>query len=397
MWLPGPQGCAGFQAAGLRISGQTGSGVTGVEQAEMPEVWAPESRRFGRPAKMLLVWRLCRIPLPLGAAAGRCGLVARPCCGAPKTIATEPEAMMKLGFVSAILPEMTLNEVLAFAAAEGFHCVEVMCWPPGKAERRFAGVTHLNVLTFTQAQADDINALCSQHGVGLSGLGYYPNPLDPNPAVARAAVEHLKRVIRAASLLGVRQVNTFVGRDWTRTVDDNWPRFLKTWKPLVAFAEDHNVRIGIENCPMLFTRDEWPGGKNLATTPAIWRRMFSDITSDHFGLNYDPSHLVLQRMDPIRPLEEFKDKLFHIHAKDMQVRADRLNEVGIFAFPKLWHTPRIPGFGEINWAQFMAKLYEVGYSGPVCIEVEDDTFGSTLEGRKRAIQVAGQVLRPYFP
>lgn len=157
--------------------------------------------------------------------------------------------MMKLGFVSAILPELTLNELLAFAAAEGFHCVEVMCWPPGKAERRFAGVTHVDVLNFTQAQADDLNALCSQHGVSFSGLGYYPNPLDPNPAVARAAVEHLKRVIRAASLLGVRQVNTFVGRDWTRTVDENWPRFLKTWKPLVAFAEDHNVRIGIENCP----------------------------------------------------------------------------------------------------------------------------------------------------
>lgn len=304
---------------------------------------------------------------------------------------------MKLGFVSAILPELTLNELLAFAAAERFDCVEVMCWPVGRAERRFAGVTHVDVIGFTQAQADDINALCSKHGVSISGLGYYPNPLDPNPSVSRAAVEHLKRVIRAASLLGVRLVNTFVGRDWHRTVEENWPRFLKVWKPLVALAEDHNVRIAIENCPMLFTRDEWPGGKNLATTPTIWRRMFEEIPSECFGLNYDPSHLVLQRMDPIRPLTEFRSRLFHIHAKDMQLPADKLNEVGIFAFPKLWHTPRIPGFGEIDWAAFMAKLYEIGYTGPVCIEVEDDTFGQTLEGRKRAVQVAGQILRPYFP
>ena len=180
-------------------------------------------------------------------------------------------------------------------------------------------------------------------------------------------------------------------------MDENWPRFLKIWKPLIAFAEQHGIKVGIENCPMTFTRDEWPGGKNLGSTPVIWRRMFSDIPSDNFGLNWDPSHFVVLFMDPLRPLAEFKAKIFHVHAKDVQIRRDRLNEVGIFAFPKEWHVPRIPGFGDLNWPQVMAALNQIGYQGPVCIEIEDDTFGRDLEGRQNALRVAHQVLRPYFP
>ncbi len=301
---------------------------------------------------------------------------------------------MQLGFVSAILPELSLQQVLEFARAERFSCVELMCWPTGKAERKFAGVTHLDVTGLTQTQADDINALCASHGVGLSALGYYSNPLDPDPAVASRTVAHLKKVIVAAEKLGLKHANTFVGRDWTRTVDENWPRFLKTWKPLIAFAEDHDIRIGIENCPMLYAEDEWPGGKNLATTSVIWRRMFSDIPSRHFGLNYDPSHFILQQMDPLSPLREFKAKLFHVHAKDMTIDSERLNAVGRFAFPKLWHTPRIPGFGAIDWARFVAALYAVGYAGPVCVEVEDETFGPHLEGRQTALKIARNVLAP---
>jgi sugar phosphate isomerase/epimerase len=303
---------------------------------------------------------------------------------------------MKLGFVSAILPELSLQQLLAFARDESFACVEVMCWPTGKAERKFAGVTHVDVAGLTQSKADDVNALCASCGVSLSGLGYYPNPLDPNPEVAKVAVNHLKKVITAAPKLGLKNVNTFVGRDWTRSVDENWPRFLKTWRPLIAFAEDRGVRIGIENCPMLFTRDEWPGGKNLATTPVIWRRMFSDISSNHFGLNYDPSHFVLQHMDPTSPLREFQNKLFHLHAKDVKIRWDRINEVGVFAYPLEWHQPRIPGYGEMDWGRFMSALMETTYRGPVCIEVEDDTFGKSMAARKAAVKVAGNVLRPYF-
>ncbi len=302
---------------------------------------------------------------------------------------------MKLGFVSAIFPELSLNDVLAFASHEGFATIEVMCWPVGAAERKYAGVTHVDVIGLTQTKAEDIRTLCDDQGVSLSALGYYPNVLDPDAKVAAAGVAHLKKVIKAAPLLGLKDVTSFIGRDWSKSVDDNWPRFLKTWKPLIQFAEDNGVRISIENCPMLFTADEWPGGKNLMTTPSIWRRAFSDIDSSSFGLNYDPSHFILQGMDPISPLQEFKDKFFHLHAKDVQIDQKRLNEVGRFAYPLQWHQPRIPGYGDINWPAFMGELTRIGYNGPLCIEVEDDTFGKTLEGRMKAVKVARNVLSPY--
>ncbi len=302
---------------------------------------------------------------------------------------------MKLGFVSAILPDLPLDQVLAFAAAERFACVEIMCWPVGKAERKFAGVTHIDVGALSKGQVDDIHSLCDKHKVSLSGLGYYPNPLDPDAEVAKRAVDHLKKVILGAEKLGLKNVNTFIGRDWTKSVDENWPRFLKTWKPLIAFAEDHDIKIGIENCPMSFTRDEWPGGKNLATSPVIWRRMFSDIPSQHFGLNYDPSHFVLQQMDPASPLREFQDKIFHFHAKDVKMRRDRLDEVGIFAYPLEWHQPRIPGYGEMDWGKFMGALMETKYRGPVCIEVEDRAYEGSVETRKGSLIQSGRYLRQF--
>lgn len=303
---------------------------------------------------------------------------------------------MKLGFVSAILRSLSLDEVLAFAARERFACVEVMCWPSGKAERKYAGVSHIDVSGFTRTQADDVNALAQRHGIAISGLGYYPNVLDPNAETANAAIEHLREVIRAAEKLGLAQVNTFIGRDWTKSVDENWPNFLYTWEPLVAFAEEHGVRIGIENCPMLMTRDEWPGGKNLAITPAIWRRMFADIPAKNFGLNYDPSHFVLQQMNPLGPLREFRDRIFHVHAKDARIVREKFDDMGIFAPPGEWLQQRIPGFGEIDWAEFMGALMEIGYDGPVCIEVEDETFPRTVEGAQHALRVARNVLEPFF-
>ena len=303
---------------------------------------------------------------------------------------------MKLGFVTAILPELGFEEVLEFAEHEGFDCVEVMCWPVGKAERKYAGVTHIDVASLTKTRAEGVLEQCQNRGVGISAIGYYPNVLDPDSAVSSTAISHLKKVIKAAPLLGLRDVTSFIGRDWTRSVDENWPRFLKVWRPLIQYAADQGVRIAIENCPMLFTRDEWPGGKNLMTTPDIWRRAFNDIDSHCFGLNYDPSHFVLQGMDPLSPLEEFREKLFHLHAKDVQIDQRRLNQVGRFDFPLRWHQPRIPGYGDIDWAAYMGELTRIGFDGPLCIEVEDDTFGKTLEGRMKAVRVARNVLSPFF-
>lgn len=303
---------------------------------------------------------------------------------------------MKLGFASAILPDLSLEQVLKFAAEEKFSCVEVMCWPAGKAERKYAGITHIDVTNFKKGDVARIHDFTAKHGVEISALGYYPNPLDPNRTTAAKAVAHIKKVIRASALLGINRMNTFVGRDWTKSVDDNWPCFLKTWKPIVELAEDLDVKIGIENCAMLFTNDEWPGGKNLAFSPAIWRRMFNDIPSKHFGLNYDPSHLVWMQMDWEKPLHEFTDRLHHLHAKDVRLYPDRLDDVGILATPLEYHQPRIPGFGEIDWGRYLGTVKEIGYKGPVCIEVEDDTFGKTLKGRKEAVRVAGNALRSYF-
>ena len=244
---------------------------------------------------------------------------------------------------------------------------------------------------FNVAQVRDTLA---RHNVGISALGYYPNPLTPDAAEAKASVDHIKLVIKAAEKLGLSVVNTFVGRDWTQSVDENWPRFLKTWRPLIRFAEDHGVKVGIENCPMSFTRDEWPGGKNLATSPAIWRRMFSDIPSDSFGLNFDPSHFVWQQMDYLQPLREFRSKLFHIHAKDARLDRDRLNQVGLLAHPNEYHTPKLPGLGDVNWSQFFSVLTEV-YSGAVCIEVEDRAYEGPLESRKLALLQSATYLRQF--
>ncbi len=303
---------------------------------------------------------------------------------------------MKLGFVSAILPDLTLEEVVAFAAESGYGCIEVMCWPKGKAERRYAGVTHIDVTTLTMDGAAEIKELFAEHSLTISGLGYYPNPLAPDEAEARVYVEHIKAVIVAAQQLGVPVVNTFIGRDWTRSLEENWPRFLGTWKPLIAFAEDHGVKIGIENCPMLFTRDEWPGGKNLARSPAIWRRMFEDIPSANFGLNYDPSHMIWQQMDYLAPLREFKDKLFHIHAKDARIDRHKLDQVGVLAFPNEFHTPKLPGLGDVDWGKFFSVLTDTGYQGPVAVEVEDRAYEGALELRKASLVQSLAYLRQYL-
>jgi sugar phosphate isomerase/epimerase len=305
--------------------------------------------------------------------------------------------MIALGFASAIVPELSLEEVLSLAARIGYRCVEVMCWPPSKADRRYAGVTHLDVDRLDAVELREVHRLQAETKVAISALGYYPNCLSPDPQESAKAIEHLGKVIDAASKLGLGKVNTFIGRDWTKSVADNWPRMVEVWRPLVAQAGSLGVKIGIENCPMSFTADEWPGGKNLAVSPAIWRQLFDALKSSYLGLNYDPSHMVWQQMDYLRPMEDFKERMFHVHAKDVRVDRRRLNEVGILAHPLEYHSPKLPGLGDIDWGQFFSVLLESGYRGPVCVEVEDRAYEGSLEDRIAALEQSFRYLSQFLP
>lgn len=302
---------------------------------------------------------------------------------------------MQLGFVSAILPEMSFEEVLKTASTLGYRCVEVMCWPVGRAERRYAGVTHIDVNSLNDAAVRQIHEQLARHGVSISGLGYYPNPLAESTDESQAAVDQIRRVIDGAAQLGLKVVNTFVGRNPKQTIDAQWDRFLATWRPIVAHAESCGVRIGIENCPMSFSADEWPGGKNLAVSPAVWRRMFTDIPSLNWGLNFDPSHFILQMMDYTDVLHDFKERLVHVHAKDVRIDRAKLNQHGVFAFPGLWHSPKLPGMGDVNWGLFLGTLADTGYDGPLVVEVEDRAFEGSLEKRLESLAISHRFLSQY--
>ncbi len=303
--------------------------------------------------------------------------------------------MIKLGFLSAILADQTFEEVVSFASESGYACVEIMCWPPGKAERRYAGVTHIDVTNLSKEKVDSIQNLLEEKGVSLSGLGYYPNPLEADDKNATAYIEHIKKVIDAANQLGLENVNTFIGRDHQRNLDDNFAKFKKIWPPIVKYAEEKGIKIGIKNCPMFFTNDEWPGGKNLASSPAIWRRMFEEIPSANFGLNYDPSHLVWQFMDYVRPIYEFRDRIFHVHIKDAKVLREKLNDVGILATPLSFHSPKLPGLGDVDWGKFFSALTDIGYDGAACVEVEDRAYDGSLQMRKRSLVQSREYVKQY--
>lgn len=288
---------------------------------------------------------------------------------------------MKLGFVSAILDQSSYEEMMDIAAELGFQCVEVACWPQGKAERRYAGVSHIDAERVLEdaVYAQHILDYAAEKGVAISSLAYYPNTMDGDLDKRAAAVEHLKVLIQASAKLGVNMVTTFIGRDQTKTVEENLELVQQVWPPIVALAEQCGVKIAIENCPMLFGPDQWPGGQNLMTTPAIWKKVFDLLPSKNLGLNYDPSHFVWQMIDYIQPIYTFRDKIFHVHYKDIKLYRDRLDQVGIMAYPLEFMSPKLPGLGDVDWGRYVSALTDIGYDGPTCIEVEDKAFEGSRE------------------
>lgn len=302
--------------------------------------------------------------------------------------------MLKLGFVSAILADYSFENVVDFAANNEFKCVEMMCWPGNSADaRRYAGVTHIDV---ENMDIEHINGYLKQKNISISGLGYYPNPLDADTKKSEFYIEHIKKIIRACNQLGVPVMNTFIGRNQALNMQDNLELFKKLWKPIIETAVQEGIKIGIENCPMFFTNDEWPGGKNLAISPAVWDRMFETFPTPLFGLNYDPSHMIFQMMDEIKPIYQYKHRLHHVHIKDVKVYRDKLDRVGILANPLEYHSPKLPGLGDVNWRAFFAALTDVRYRGPVVIEVEDKAYEGSQEDVHAAIRTARNYVKQFL-
>lgn len=304
---------------------------------------------------------------------------------------------MKLGLVSAILDGWTFEEMIDTVSTMGFACVEVACWPQGKAERRYAGVSHIDVARVLEddGYAGYVLNYCKQKNVEISSLAFYPNTMDGNLEKREHNIAHLMTVISASAKLGVNMVTTFVGRDQAKTVEENIELFKEIWPGIIAHAENLGVKIGIENCPMLFGRDQWPGGQNLMTTPAIWRKLFAIADSPNFGLNYDPSHFVWQQIDYVKPLYEFRDKIFHVHFKDIKLYHDKLNDYGIMAYPLDYMSPKLPGYGDVNWGKYVSALTDIGFDGHACIEVEDKAFESCREKILDSVRISKRYMEQY--
>jgi sugar phosphate isomerase/epimerase len=299
---------------------------------------------------------------------------------------------VKLGLLTAAFPTLTLEEVARWASANGFEALEIACWPSAGGERRrYAGVSHVDVEDFDPRA---VRGLMRSHGLEISALAYYPNNLDPDPAVREAANAHLRRVVEAAEKLEVEVVGTFAGRDQGQPVATSLEDFKRVFPPIVRFAREHHVKIAIENCPMIFSADEWPGGRNLAYSPAIWRRLFEIVPDDNFGLNLDPSHLVWQFIDYVRAVRDFGPRIFHVHAKDMEIDRDGLYEHGVMSAGVGWQVPRLPGLGEVRWDRFVSALYAAGYDWVVSVEHEDRSFEGSIDLVQRGFLVARNALRP---
>jgi sugar phosphate isomerase/epimerase len=300
---------------------------------------------------------------------------------------------MRLGLMTAALPMLNLDQLASWAAESGYQMLEIACWPAESGGRRYGGVSHIDVVSLDKAEARAIRTKLDDLGLGISSLGFYPNPLDPDSAISAAAIAHLKKVIDAAVLLDVEIVGTFVGADQGKSSDQNLETYAKVWPAIVRYAGERDIKIAIENCPMLW-KDTWPSGTNLATTPAVWKRMFEIIPDDNFGLNYDPSHLVWQFIDTIRPIHDFTDRIFHVHAKDMRIDRELLYQDGALGCGFRWAIPKLPGLGEVNWSAFASALYEVGYDFVISVEHEDRSFEGTEEAVKRGFYLTRDVLKP---
>jgi sugar phosphate isomerase/epimerase len=294
---------------------------------------------------------------------------------------------MYLGFLTVCLGSMSLREKAEWAAENGFKALEVACWP-AKNDRDYSS-SDIDVAKLTQKEADEIKAYMAGLGLTISSLAYYDNNLHCDAAKRSAVNSHAKKCVDAAVLLGVPAVGTFVGRNINKSIKDNFDEFEQVFGELVGYAEARGIKIIIENCPM----EGWqapglPG--TISFTPELWREMFRRVPNKNFGLNYDPSHLKIQLMDYIAPIAEFKDRIFHVHAKDAEVFDDRLAYYGVFNKQLdggdfgYWRY-RMPGLGQVDFAQFVKALEKAGYNDVISIEHEDPLYEGSDEKVKEGL------------
>lgn len=305
---------------------------------------------------------------------------------------------MHLGFCSVILGDQGFEEVIKTASQLGLQTIEFACWPSREATRRYAGVCHIDAgrIISDEAYYHEVTSCVAAYQVRISSLAYYPNMMDSDMTQRNENITHLRQVILASERLGVGLVTTFLGRMQDKTVEENLYQLPTIWIPILQFAREHGVRIAIENCPMLFEAGQWPGGQNIMTSPDNWRKIFHLLPDTNLGINYDPSHFVWQMMDYIQPLYEFRERIWHVHCKDVKIDREKLSQVGTMAYPLAYMSPKLPGLGDVEWGRFISALTDIGYHGPVCIEVEDRAFEYSTERIVDSLRLSKRYLEQFI-
>ena len=298
---------------------------------------------------------------------------------------------MKLGFLTACLPNVDLDSLVAWAAAQGFQTLELAAWP-AQSSRDYQA-RQIDAATFNAADASRVRDLFARHGMSISAMAYYDNNLDPDLKKRQCNLDHLKKVISTASLLGVELVGTFVGARPDRTADENMKEIGEVFRGLTGFAADKGVRLMIENCPM----DSWqrfglPG--NFAYSPELWEALFNEVSAENFGLNFDPSHLYWLGIDYLRAARDFAPRIFHAHAKDTEMLPAGTYRYGLFGrqlspvpWKSGWWRYRMPGLGEIDWKALISTLQECGYDNVLSIEHEDPVWEGSEEKVKAGLRL----------
>ena len=303
---------------------------------------------------------------------------------------------MKIGYLTACLPKKSLEYKMQLARDLGFDAVEVSCWP--RLNTRDYSSSDIDVKILTQDEADEIVGKAAEYGLIISALAYYDNNLSADPEMRAFINQHSRDVIKAAGMLKVPYVGVFIGRDITLSIEDNFPAFQTVFTDLTAYAAAHNVGLMIENCPMVGWQQTGTPG-TISFTPELWREMFERVPAANFGLNYDPSHMLIQGLDYIAPIYEFKDRIFHAHAKDSEIAPDQVAKIGFRNFqlkknrPNTFWNYRMPGLGQINFPEFVKALKVVGYEGVLSIEHEDLDFHATEELIVKGLKLGIDYLR----